>query len=164
MHTAAAVLPTPCQSDLETLVARMRREIPLTAAMDLHAGTLDAAGLVLRAPLAPNRNDKGCAFGGSLVSLMTLAAWALVELQLRARGWHCEVYVQDSQVDYLTPVWGELHARAQLDAGEDWDAFFTTLAARGKGRLRLRAQIEHAGIVAARLQARFVAKRVEDAR
>ncbi len=45
------------------------------------------ASLTLAVPLAPNINDKGCAFGGSLTSLMTLASWGVVELALaRAVG------------------------------------------------------------------------------
>ena len=50
----------------------IRDEIPLARAMDLELLAHDGDRLALRAPLAPNVNDKGCAFGGSLVSLMTL--------------------------------------------------------------------------------------------
>ena len=155
-----AVPPMPDADALARLVARMRREIPLTAAMGLEAGALAGDSLQLRAPLAPNVNDKGCAFGGSLASLMTLAAWALIELRLQARGPRCEVYVQDSGIDYLAPVWGELRVTARLAEGEDWAAFFAALDARGKGRLTILAQADHAGMPATRMRARFVAKRV----
>ena len=155
-----AAPPLPDADALARLVARMRREIPLTAAMGLEAGILAGDTLQLRAPLAPNVNDKGCAFGGSLASLMTLAAWALIELRLDARGSRCEVYVQDSGIDYLAPVWGELRVTARLAAGEDWAAFFAALDARGKGRLTVLAQADHAGMPATRMRARFVAKRV----
>ena len=153
------VPPLPDADALLRLVARMRREIPLTAAMGLQAGAFAGDTLQLRAPLAPNANDKGCAFGGSLASLMTLAAWALIELRLEARGARCEVYVQDSGIDYLAPVWGELQVTARLAEGQDWAAFFAALDARGKGRLTLLAQADHAGVPATRMRARFVAKR-----
>ncbi len=156
----AAAPPMPDADALVRLVARMRREIPLTVAMGLEAGTLAGNTLQLRAPLAPNANDKGCAFGGSLASLMTLAAWALIELHLDARGSRCEVYVQDSGIDYLAPVWGELRVTARLAEGEDWAAFFAALDTRGKGRLTVLAQADHAGMPATRMRARFVAKRV----
>ena len=155
----AAAPPMPDADALVRLVARMRREIPLTVAMGLEAGTLAGNTLQLRAPLAPNANDKGCAFGGSLASLMTLAAWALIELHLDARGSRCEVYVQDSGIDYLAPVWGELRVTARLAEGEDWAAFFAALDTRGKGRLTVLAQADHAGMPATRMRARFVAKR-----
>ena len=143
---------------LARLIARMRAEIPLAAAMDLQPGARAHGMLGLRAPLAPNINDKGCAFGGSLASLLTLAGWALVELELEARGLHCEVFVQDSTLRYVAPVWGELHAVAQLDDGQHWDDFFATLAARGKARLQIRASAESAGEPATLLQARYVAR------
>jgi thioesterase domain-containing protein len=143
---------------LARLVARMRTEIPLAAAMDLRPGTHAHGMLSLHAPLAPNINDKGCAFGGSLASLLTLSGWALVELELEARGLHCEVFVQDSTLRYVAPVWGELHAIAHLDEGEHWDDFFAVLSARGKARVQIRASIESAGEPAALLQARYVAR------
>ena len=148
----------PDDAMLARLVARLRHQIPLTAAMQLEAGSVDDGALVLRAPLAPNVNDKGCAFGGSLASLMTLAAWAAIELRLEARGLDCDVYVQDSSIDYLVPVWGELQARATLAEDQSWEAFFSALAMRGKGRIGISVEVAHAGRTAARLRARFVAK------
>ena len=50
-------------------------QIPLTRAMQLRVVDYDGSTLRLAAPLAPNVNDKGCAFGGSLASLLTLACW-----------------------------------------------------------------------------------------
>jgi thioesterase domain-containing protein len=80
----------------------------------------------LLAPLAPNVNDKGCAFGGSLVSLMTLCGWALVELALRRRGEDCDVFVAESTVRYLSPLWQDFRSEARLAADADWPTFFRT--------------------------------------
>src|SRR6185312_1239186 len=116
--------------------------------------------LVLGAPLAPNVNDKGCAFGGSLVSLMTLCGWGLVELALRARGHDCDVYVGESTVRYLQPVWADFRAEARLAEGADWAMFFDTLHARGKARIEVACRVPGTdGQTAATLTARFVAKR-----
>ena len=109
-------------------------KIPLARAMDLELRAHDDDLLVLGAPLAPNINDKGCAFGGSLVSLLTLAGWSLIVLKLRALGIHCDVYVQDSAVRYLAPVWEDFTAQARLADGESWETFASTLAARGRAR------------------------------
>ena len=62
------------------------REIPLARAMALTVAGYDGATLALAAPLAPNGNDKGCAFGGSLASLMTLAGWAWSTSRSRLAG------------------------------------------------------------------------------
>ena len=133
-------------------------EIPLARAMQLRLAGATPDCLRLGAPLAPNINDKGCAFGGSLSSLMTLAGWGLIVLRLRARGQACDIYVQDSAIRYLAPVWSDFVAEAVLADGESWDAFFATLAQRGRARLRVAVRVPlEAGGDAATLEARFVA-------
>jgi len=144
----------------QALVAFIREGIPLARAMAVELGGYTGEQLTLASPLAPNVNDKGCAFGGSLVSLMTLAGWGLVELALRQRGEDCDVYVGTSTVQYLSPVWGDFQARAQRDGDASWDAFFATLAARGRARIAVTAEIPgDDGKPAATLAAQFVAKR-----
>ncbi|MEO6172564.1 MAG: YiiD C-terminal domain-containing protein, partial [Arenimonas sp.] len=48
--------------------------MPPVYAMAIKAVKLDAGVLSVSAPLDKNVNDKACAFGGSLVSVMTMAA------------------------------------------------------------------------------------------
>lgn len=143
---------------IRTLEAAVLAEIPLARAMQLRLRDYDGDCLTIAAPLAPNINDKGCAFGGSLVSLLTLAGWSLIVLTLRALGNECDVYVQDSAVRYLAPVWEDFTAQARLAEGESWDAFASTLAARGRARLAVACRVPLAdGSDACTLQARFVA-------
>jgi len=131
----------------------------IVPARDMRLRILEQHGdmLAMGAPLAANVNDKGCAFGGSLTSLMTIAGWALIELMLRAHGHDCDVFVADSQVRYLKPVWEDLRAEARLDPEADADAFLVTLAARGKARIRVACRVVTSEGVAATLEARFVA-------
>ncbi len=132
--------------------------MPPVAAMRFEVAGYDGHALELRAPLAANVNDKGNAFGGSLVSLMTLAGWGLVNLQLQQRGLDAEVYVADSQVRYLAPLYADLRARAWPAEGESWEAFFATFEQRGRARLRVVAEVPLAeGGVATAMEARFVA-------
>jgi thioesterase domain-containing protein len=151
--------PDP-QAAAQALVAFIHEGIPLARAMALELGDYDGEHLCLTSPLAPNVNDKGCAFGGSLVSLMTLTGWGLVELALRQHGEDCDVFVGESTVRYLSPVWGDFAAVAQRAEGADWATFFATLAARGRARIEVACQVpgEH-GKPAATLAAQFVAKR-----
>jgi thioesterase domain-containing protein len=147
---------------MQRLAALLEREvladIPLARAMSLSVGDYTSDNLTLLAPLAPNVNDKGCAFGGSLSSLMTLAGWGLIKLAVDARGLDYDIYVQDSTIRYLAPVWQDFGAVARLDDGEAFDEFFAALAARGKGRLRVRCRVPLPdGSDAAALEARFVA-------
>ena len=143
---------------LRDLEASALAEIPMARAMQLSLRDYDGARLTLAAPLQPNINDKGCAFGGSLVSLLTLAGWALVVLRLRELGRACDVYVQDSQVRYLAPVWSDIDAVARLADGETWESFETLLAQRGRARATVECHVLLPdGGHACTMQARFVA-------
>ncbi len=133
-------------------------DIPLARAMQLRVADYDGERLVLAAPLAPNINDKGCAFGGSLVSLLTLAGWGLLVLKRGAPD--CDIYVRDSQAHYLAPVWTDFRAEARLAADESWADFEAALAARGRARIAVACRVPLAeGGDACRLTARFVAVR-----
>jgi thioesterase domain-containing protein len=134
--------------------------IPLARAMDVRIASYDGVRVVLTAPLGPNINDKGCAFGGSLASVMTLACWTLVELALRERGYDCDVFVGESTVRYLAPIWDDLRAEATLSPTSSWRTFFATLKARGKARAEIECVMPGEGSKPyASLIARFVAKR-----
>lgn len=132
--------------------------MPPVAALDLRIVESDPDHLRLQAPLAANVNDKGCAFGGSLTSLMTLAGWGLVVLRLAEAGLTAEVFVADSEVRYRAPVFADLDAVARLAEGESWDAFLDTLRNRGRGRLTVDAGIVlPEGGMAAQARSRYVA-------
>jgi thioesterase domain-containing protein len=142
------------------LIQFVRREIPLALNMDLQLHSCDDTQITLAAPLPPNINDKGCAFGGSLVSVMTLNGWSLVELALRRRGMDCDVFVAESTAQYLAPVWGDFLSEAKLAVTASWTSFFTTLDTRGRARIGVTCTVPGTdGKPAATLNARFVAKR-----
>ena len=132
--------------------------MPPVAVMGLTVAGDDGARLHLHAPLARHVNDKGCAFGGSLVSLMTLAGWGLVTLRLHEAGMAAEVFVADSDVRYLAPLFADLAAEAELDADADWTDALARLRERGRARVGVVARVRLPdGGVAAEARARFVA-------
>lgn len=133
------------------------RSMPPVVAMQIRIAGFDGDRLRLQAPLATHVNDKGTAFGGSLTSLMTLAAWGLTTLQVEAAGLDAEVYVADSDVRYRAPLRADLEAVAEL-AGGDWAVFLRTLRQRGRARISLAARVAMPdGGVATEMQARYVA-------
>jgi thioesterase domain-containing protein len=126
----------------------------------VRAVAVSSTTLHVRAPLAANVNDKGTAFGGSLASVMTLAAWGLVDSRLRGEGIVAEVYVADSAIRYLAPLVADLDAHAWFAADADWNAFRRCLLGRGRARVALLAEVRAPdGGVAAALEARFAALR-----
>lgn len=139
-------------------IAAHYRSMPPVAVMDISILGYDGETLRLHAPLARHVNDKGCAFGGSLVSLMTLAGWGLVTLHLEQAGIAADVFVADSDVRYLAPLYADLQAEARLDGGASWDDFIATLRQRGRARATLRATVPlPAGGIATECTARYVA-------
>lgn len=134
------------------------RDLPPLAAIQAAVAAYDGHRLRLTAPLAANVNDKGSAFGGSMTSLMTYAGWGLVVLQLQQAGVRADVFVADSTVRYLKPLYADLCAEAMLAPEQSWELFLTTLAQRGRARIHLQARMTGAeGEVMADLAGRYVA-------
>ncbi|MEJ1097779.1 MULTISPECIES: YiiD C-terminal domain-containing protein [unclassified Pseudoxanthomonas] len=132
--------------------------MPPVAAMQVDVAGYDGERLRLTAPLSANVNDKGNAFGGSLTSLMTVTGWGLVTLRLQLAGLKAEVYVADSTVRYLAPLYADLEAEAGFAPGESWETFLETLKQRGRARIQVEAQVPlPEGGVATTLTGRFVA-------
>lgn len=134
------------------------RAMPPVAAMQVDVEGFQGDALRLTAPLSANVNDKGNAFGGSLTSLMTVAGWGLVTLKLRLAGLKAEVYVADSQIRYLAPLYGDLVADAMFAEGQSLDTFVDTLVQRGRARIQVEAcvRLPEDGM-ATTLSGRFVA-------
>jgi thioesterase domain-containing protein len=139
-------------ADLEK---RILTDIPLARHIGVRVLQFDGSSVVLGAPLAPNSNHKGTAFGGSLFSLAVLAGWGLLGAKLRERGVDGELVIQESRVSYLAPVTGDLVARATLPGGPELDRFMRAVDRYRKGRLRLNVTIEHAGHEAVHFEGTF---------
>ena len=153
--------PAHAASALDALAAHFAGMPPVAALRPAIADWRDGH-LRLSAPLAANVNDKGCAFGGSLVSLMTIAAWGLVSLELAQAGIEADIYVADSRVRYLKPVYEDLVVEARLEtAGEEGAQAINlpgTLRAQGRVSFRINACTLLAdGASAAVLAGRYVA-------
>lgn len=141
-------------SRLQTLLDAM----PPVAALGVRVTRCDAERVVLEAPLARNVNDKACAFGGSLASLLTLAAWGALASALHARGIQAEVYVADSTLKYHAPLYADLVAVAEVPGPEALDALLAKLAQRGRGGIVLEAAVrDPEGQPVTTLSARYAA-------
>src|ERR1700684_3945807 len=90
------------------LQQRIAGEFPLARHIGIVVDSADDTGIILRAPLAPNSNDKGTAFGGSLYSVAVLTGWSWVARYLAARGLAADAVIQESNVRFLVPGQGEL--------------------------------------------------------
>jgi thioesterase domain-containing protein len=124
------------------LEAFLHEQIPLTRAMGLHVAESNARRLVLEAPLEPNRNHLGTAFGGSLHALPTLACYGALWTLLREAGIDSHVVIKDSQIAYRQPVKGTIRATCERPPVETVANFIAALRRNQKAGMELRATVE----------------------
>lgn len=131
----------PSRDNLAALRKKLRVEIPATRRLKIEPAHCDDDALVFKAPLAPNRNDKGTAFAGSLCAIATLAGWSALWLALRDAGLRGIIVIQDSSIRYIRPVTCDFEARCPWPTPAQLIRLFGALRRRGKARLRLRVAI-----------------------
>lgn len=131
--------------------------IPLSAAMQVEVTQATVSTIELRAPLAPNVNHRGTAFGGSISTLATLAGWSLLRMRFDGLDPLPHLVIQRNTMEYLRPISDAFSARTHFPADLDWQTALDTLARRGKIRVPLVVDVISEGSVAARLEGVFVA-------
>ncbi|HTB89446.1 MAG TPA: YiiD C-terminal domain-containing protein [Steroidobacteraceae bacterium] len=139
------------------LQERIDREIMLAKPMGVIVESADELSLVLRAPLAPNANHKGTAFGGSLYSLAVLTGWAWLTRFLATRKLDAEAVIQESSMRFLKPVHGEMRACLEIPAAADIDKFQKMLVRADRGRIRLRVKMHEGSTLATIFDGLFAA-------
>ena len=144
----------PAPSELESY---LHDKIPLARAMGVRVEASEPDALVLTAPLEPNHNHLGTAFGGSLSAIATLAAYGLLWVELGDRAGH--IVIHRSEMVYHRPVRGEIRAICRRPPDAELAEFRRQFAVSGKARIRLGATIEHAGRVCVEFTGDFVALR-----
>lgn len=135
----------------------LKTQIPLLNHMGLGDLEFDGSKLLLPAALAPNVNDKGTGFGGSLATLATISGWCLTTLLLRNQSLDCDVMIRDCEMRYLAPVKGDFHAEVSLPDTDKVDGFLVRLEEKGRARLALDVSVIHNGEKALTMQGNYVA-------
>jgi thioesterase domain-containing protein len=139
------------------LQQRIDREILLAKPMGIIVESADDAALVLRAPLAPNANHKGTAFGGSLYSLAVLTGWAWLTRFLATRKLDAEAVIQESSMRFLKPIHGEMRACLEIPAAAEIDKFQKMLMRANRGRIRLQVKMHEGSVLATVFDGLFAA-------
>ncbi len=138
----------PSSFDRDYLQHRIVSEFPLARHIGIVVEAADDRGVTLHAPLAPNANYKGTAFGGSLFSVAVLTGWAWVTRYLAASGVAADAVIQESTMRYLVPVEGALRASLTAPATPQIDKFRKMLHRAGRGRISLTVEIRHGDTLA----------------
>ena len=141
---------------LAALKKTLRKESPATRRLGIEPARCNDKVLVLKAPFAPNRNDKGTAFAGSLSAVVTVAGWSAVWLALRDAGLQGVIVIQDSTIRYLRPVTRDFEACASRPTPTQRVRLLAALRRHGKARIELRAVIREGGADAVTFTGRYV--------
>jgi len=141
----------------EYLQQRIDREIMLAKPMGIIVEAADDAALILRAPLAPNANHKGTAFGGSLYSLAVLTGWAWLTRFLATRKLDAQAVIQESSMRFLKPVHGEMRACLEIPTDADVRKFQRLLVRADRGRIRLQVKMHEGSALATVFDGLFAA-------
>lgn len=141
----------------DDLLSLFGEQIPLSKAMGLTIESLHWDRIHLSAPLAPNVNDKGTAFGGSLSAALTLAGWGLLYGRLAHDGIEADLVIHRSEIIYERPVSEDFNIYCDGLASEDWLQFTRQLGRRGRARVVLKSWVSGASHAAAVMTGTFVA-------
>ena len=138
------------------LEAYLHNHIPLVRHMQLRVENWNDSGLTLGAPLLPNINHEGTAFGGSLESLAMLACWGLVWLLLENEP-TLHIVVAESSMRFLRPVSSTLNAHCAIPDESTRRNFFAMRHRRHKARIKLQARIVQENVLYTEFSGQFVA-------
>lgn len=128
----------------EDLTAYLHTRIPLTAALGARVLSFDSRQMEIAAPLAPNRNHRGTAFGGSLATLGILGGWSLLHTALERQKLVAKIVVQHSDCEFREPVAADFIALSVLPEAE-WPHFLATLRRHRRARIAIETRIRANG-------------------
>jgi thioesterase domain-containing protein len=123
----------------------LKREMPITAAMDLRPLAWEDDRLSMTMPLLANRNHQDSAFAGSLNALCTIVGWGTVFMLLHREGLAGNIVIRRSEIRYLRPVHSEeIVARGLPLDPESESYFFELLRSKGRSKIDVSAEIADA--------------------
>ncbi len=140
------------------LQTRLTSEFALVRHIGIVVERADDSALMLSAPLLPNANYQGTAFGGSLFSVAVLTGWAWVARYLDSRHIGADAVIQESTIRYLAPVHGVLRASLVQPQIAEVEKFAKMLQRARRGRIELIVEIRQGAEVAAEFTGLFAAR------
>lgn len=129
--------------------------LPITDYMGLAVHKYDGQSLSLKAPLAPNINDKGTAFGGSLYNACVMVCWGFAYLKTIEANIEGNQVVAGGSIKYKGPVDADYIAVCESPSHEDVVHFIDGFKRHGKGRITLKSTITCNGRVAVEFEGTY---------
>ena len=149
------------EAALEELERLIVEEMPITEHLEFSLATDEQGRLRASAPLQPNANHMGSAFGGSLSMLATLTGWAMthqvVQDAMEDMRRRVEVIIQESDIEYMRPIYENISVICERPDEDALERFQNMLDRWGRARIDLKCKIDAAGERAVTFIGRYVA-------
>jgi thioesterase domain-containing protein len=129
--------------------------LPITDYMGLAVNSYNGKSLSLKAPLAPNINDKQTAFGGSLYNACVMACWGFAYLKSIEANIQGNQVVASGSIKYKAPVDADYMAVCESPGEEAIEHFIDGFKRHGKGLITLKSTITCNGKVAVEFEGTY---------
>lgn len=145
-------------TNIDKVRQKLKGQVPLVEHMGVDLVFYEPGHVITEAPLEPNLNTHGTAFGGSLYSVATMCGWSLVHLTLMDAGFDPGVWVSRGEVTYLKPVDGVIRAESRASEATR-QALVADYREKGRARVDLTVEIRNQqNELALTLEASFAAR------
>ena len=144
-------------SSLSAVERYLHDHIPLSRHLGARVTAAGHDAVRISAPLEPNLNHRGTAFGGSISALAILSGWTWLFVNLQQDGFQGRIVIQSNTMDYVAPGEGEFTATCRAPTAERWTLLREMLRERGRGRIELDADVTVGDRLIATFHGRYVA-------
>lgn len=144
--------------DPKKLEKYLKEKIPLVKALKAEIREVDSDCVKLWAPLAPNHNHMGSAFGGSISALLILGGYTWLYHFMMKEGHDVHVILKSCEIDYKFPVEEDLSIIARAPKANDLEKFLSSFKRKRLGRIEIESEIRLGGKLAAILRGEYVVK------
>ena len=144
---------------IKKLQNKLHNEIPLTKMMEIKVQEYNEKELITTAPLEPNINDKGTAFGGSLATMTIISAWSLCWLITEELGLQSNnIVVIKNEHSYKKPVTKDIVCFTTKPSIEEIEILKNKLLTKKSASIKIKSQIIEDGEICVDFMGYYVIK------
>ena len=144
---------------IKKLQNKLHNEIPLTKMMGIKVQEYNEKELITTAPLEPNINDKGTAFGGSLATMTIISAWSLCWLITEELGLQSNnIVVIKNEHSYKKPVTKDIVCFTTKPSIEEIEILKNKLLTKKSASIKIKSQIIEDGEICVDFMGYYVIK------
>lgn len=139
----------------------LHQQIPLSTSLGVEVRNVSTEEVELFAPLAPNHNHLGSAFGGSISALLILGGYTWLYHFMQKQGFSVHVILKSCTTDYQRPVTEDLRIVSRSPMLEERKRFLESYQRKGLGRIFVDSEIQTSKGISATFRGEFVVKSSE---